>query len=167
MNIESIIYLTKDQKLSVGLWCYNIGMNESESRIVINRLLEHAGWVFGQNVKTEAPVHDQERNIYKIDYLLSDTSGYPLCIVEAKASTKSPLEGKEQARAYARELRARYIILSNGEFHYFWDTESGNPKPISHFPTQTSLIKAREIKFRPKKLVDEPVDENYSNPKSK
>lgn len=136
-------------------------MNESESRIIINKLLEKSGWQFAVNIKTEQAVKITNENIKSADYLLFDSKGFPLCVVEAKRSEKSPLEGKEQARRYARELRARYVILSNGEYHYFWDTEQGNPKPIYIFPTQKSLEYASEIKLHPEKLSSIIIDENY------
>ncbi len=136
-------------------------MNESESRIIINKLLEKSGWDFKVNIKTEQPVKAEDDGTTFADYLLFDTKGFPLCVIEAKAEKKSPLEGKEQARCYARELRARYIILSNGISHYFWDTASGNPKPISEFPTQKSLESAAEMELKPERLANEKVDENY------
>ena len=56
-----------------------------------------------------------------IDYLLLDKNNFPLCVLEAKRSSKNPLDGKEQARRYANSINVRFIILSNGELHYFWD----------------------------------------------
>ena len=48
-------------------------------------------------------------------------------MLEAKAEDKNPLVGKEQARKYARSLNCRFVMLSNGNLHYFWDLERGNP----------------------------------------
>ena len=48
------------------------------------------------------------------DFLLLDSRGFPLLVLEAKASDKNPLVGKEQARRYARSLSCRFVILSNG-----------------------------------------------------
>ena len=36
-----------------------------------------------------------------IDFLLLDSKGFPLIVLEAKSEDKSPLVGKEQARKYA------------------------------------------------------------------
>lgn len=48
---------------------------------------------------------------------IGDDNSNPLVVVEAKREEKNPLDGKEQARKYATSLRAKYIILSNGEIH--------------------------------------------------
>ena len=62
-----------------------------------------------------------------VDFLLLDDKGFPLLVLEAKAEGKSPLTGKEQARKYAKSLNCRFVILSNGNLHYFWDLQQGNP----------------------------------------
>lgn len=51
----------------------------------------------------------------------SSARSFPLIVLEAKAEGKDPLVGKEQARRYARSLNCRFVILSNGNLHYFWD----------------------------------------------
>ena len=56
---------------------------------------------------------------------------YPLVVLEAKSEDKNPLVGKEQARTYAKSQKCRFVILSNGNLHYFWDLEQGNlPKEL-------------------------------------
>jgi type I restriction enzyme R subunit len=71
----------------------------------------------------------------RVDFLLLDARGFPLIVLEAKAESKNPLVGKEQARKYARSQNCRFVILSNGNLHYFWDLERGNPYVITSFPT--------------------------------
>ena len=117
-------------------------MNEATARIKINRLLEKAGWRFFQegndpaNVRLEPSVaitqadldalgEDFEKTTKGfIDFLLLDSKGFPLLVLEAKSEKKQPLVGKEQARKYARSQNCRFVILSNGDLHYFWDLES-------------------------------------------
>ncbi len=82
-------------------------------------------------------------------------------VLEAKKEEKNPLDGKEQARRYAREINARFVILSNGNLHYFWDLERGNPEIITEFPRQESLLHRLDFKPNNKKLADEIVDEDY------
>ena len=60
-------------------------------------------------------------------------------LVEAKKESIDPLSAKEQARNYARNCGARFVILTNGNLHYFWDTKQGNPETITRFPTQESI----------------------------
>lgn len=87
--------------------------------------------------------------------------GFPFIVLEAKSEDKSPLAGKEQARKYAKSQGCRFVILSNGNLHYFWDLERGNPYVITSFPTSSSVMGYQKIVPDPKRLVDEPVAEDY------
>ena len=97
-----------------------------------------------------------------IDFLLLDSRGFPLVVLEAKSSEKQPLVGKEQARRYAKSLSCRFVILSNGNLHYFWDLKRGNPYIITSFPTPDSVANYNRVKPNPQLLVDEKVDEDYT-----
>lgn len=74
-----------------------------------------------------------------IDFLLLDKDGKPLIVLEAKSEDKDPRIGKEQARKYARSQDARFVILSNGNIHYLWDLEQGNPTVITAFPSPDEI----------------------------
>jgi type I restriction enzyme R subunit len=109
-----------------------LAAKEATARIKINRLLEEAGWrffdcdagpaniVLEPNTKiTETQINalgedfETTKNGF-IDFLLLDSDGRPLIVLEAKSEGKNPLAAKEQARRYAREQNARFVILSNG-----------------------------------------------------
>jgi type I restriction enzyme R subunit len=141
---------------------------EAAARIKINKLLEDAGWDFDKNIQVEAGVKledlgDDFQNSQHgfIDYLLLDDRGFPLLVLEAKREGKNPLDGKEQARKYARNNKTRFVILSNGNLHYFWDTEHGIEKLITDFPSQKSLIDLQNYKPNYKALAAEKVGEDY------
>ena len=152
---------------------------EAKARIKINKLLEEAGWRFfdtekGQaNIQLEPNVKITQKDIDAfgedfettkngfIDFLLLDGKGFPLVILEAKKGEKDPLDGKEQARRYAQNENARFIILSNGNLHYFWDLERGDPEIITEFPTQESLIHRLDFKPDNKRLADEEINDDY------
>lgn len=72
-----------------------------------------------------------------------------------------PLSAKEQARNYARNIQARFIILSNGNIHYLWDTKHGNPETITRFPTPESISQYESYEPNPAELASTVVDENY------
>ncbi|MDR1818276.1 MAG: DEAD/DEAH box helicase family protein [Puniceicoccales bacterium] len=148
--------------------------NEARARLKINRLLEDAGWRLtdapgsSANITIEARTDlaaagdDLENTPHGfIDYLLLDDAKKPLVVLEAKRESIPPLTGKEQARAYANAVHARYIILSNGNTHYLWDTRFGNPEPILAFPTQAALIAGEKWKPDIADLVRETVGNNY------
>ena len=134
---------------------------EATSRLKINKLLEESGWILvdtpdsKSNVIVEPKVKQKDTDdIGFIDYLLLDKKGFPLVVVEAKKEERDPLVGKEQARTYALNIKARFIILSNGNIHYLWDIESGNPRVINVFPTQETLIGYEEYKPKDIKMKE-------------
>lgn len=96
-----------------------------------------------------------------VDFLLLDARGFPLIVLEAKAEDKNPLIGKEQARKYARAQNCRFVILSNGNLHYFWDLERGNPYVITAFPTPDSAAGYQQVTPNPQRLVDAPIAADY------
>ncbi len=152
---------------------------EAKARIRINKLLEEAGWRFfdapegraniclESNVKiTEQKLNDFGEDFEKtkngyVDFLLLDEQGFPMVVLEAKKEGKDPLDGKEQARKYARALNVRFIILSNGNLHYFWDIELGNPHIITTFPTSSSIKYKKSFKPNPDNLINEYIESDY------
>src|SRR3990167_8203027 len=148
--------------------------NEAKARIKINKLLEESGWRFDDNETGQANIQlepgvqyaelgDDFENEARgfIDLLLLDKDGRALVVIEAKKESIDPLSAKEQARNYARNAGARFVILSNGNIHYFWDTKHGNPDTISRFPTQESITQYEKYTPNPEELAQTPVDENY------
>ncbi|MFN8497541.1 MAG: DEAD/DEAH box helicase family protein [Anaerolineae bacterium] len=152
---------------------------EATARIKINKLLESAGWRFFPdgdkpanvrlelNVKLKASDLDDLGDDFEktkngfVDYLLLDARGFPLIVLEAKAEGKQPLVGKEQARKYARSQNCRFVILSNGNLHYFWDLDRGNPYIITSFPSPDSVVGYKKVTPDPKRLVEETVRDDY------
>jgi type I restriction enzyme, R subunit len=152
---------------------------EAKARIKINRLLEAAGWRFEDgpegpaNIQLEAGVKyselgdDLENAVSRsgqrgaIDFLLLDKDKRPLVVLEAKKEAIEPLSAKEQARNYARNIDARFIILSNGNIHYLWDTKHGNPETITRFPTPDSISQYESYEPNSSELASTPIDENY------
>lgn len=153
---------------------------EATARLKINEMLADSGWRLldkdglRANVDVETRLNpgtkidpnqigedfDNAQGGF-VDYLLLDDSQKPIAVLEAKRESKSPLDGKEQAREYANRTHVRYIILSNGNVHYFWDMQTGNPEPILEIPTQKSLLENQEYHTDPTKLAEEIIDENY------
>lgn len=152
---------------------------EATARIKINKLLEAAGWRFFPqgdslaNIRLEPSVTIKTADLDAlgdnfektgkgfVDFLLLDAKGFPLIVLEAKAEDKNPLTAKEQARRYARSQNCRFVILSNGNIHYFWDLERGNPYVITSFPTPDSVIGYQKVTPDPQRLIAEQVGEDY------
>ena len=106
---------------------------------------------------------DDFENIGKgfIDYLLLDSNQKPIAVLEAKRESIPPLSAKEQARDYANSIHVRYVILSNGNTHYLWDMQFGNPEPISSFPTLSSLEDEKKWVSDVDALANEEISKTY------
>jgi type I restriction enzyme R subunit len=152
---------------------------EAKARIKINKLLEEAGWSFFDTDEGNANIvlenktkltkieleefgedFEQAKNGF-IDYLLLDNKGFPFIVLEAKKEEINPLFAKEQARKYAQSKNCRFIILSNGNLHYFWDLQRGNPNIISKFPRPESVIVYSDFKPNTGALINETVNDDY------
>jgi type I restriction enzyme R subunit len=152
---------------------------EAKARILINNLLERSGWRFFDdtsgpaNIALEAKVKLKKKALDDlgedfektangfIDYLLLDNRGFPTAVLEAKRENLDPLVGKEKARQYAHSQNVRFVVLSNGNLHYFWDLEYGNPTIITEFPTPLSLGQFHSFRPNPDALVREVVEDDY------
>src|SRR5664279_2537475 len=152
---------------------------EAKARIKINNLLQESGWrlindhagkanvVLENNVKITHTLSDDMGEDFEkttngyADYLLLDERGFPLIVLEAKSEDKNPLVGKEQARKYARAQNCGYVILSNGNIHYFWDMEKSNPSIIIKFPSQQSVKNYSAYKPQPERLLNEKIFKDY------
>ncbi|MEK9139172.1 MAG: DEAD/DEAH box helicase family protein, partial [Bacteroidota bacterium] len=118
---------------------------ETDARITIDRLLREAGWAIENKaqVSTEEPTSDG-----RSDYVLKNSRTQPLAVVEAKKFSVDPYSAKEQAKAYAQSLAAPFIILSNGNEHYFWDyTDGGDARAIIGLPTPADLERRANTKL--------------------
>ena len=146
-----------------------MGAKEAKARIKINKLLEAAGWRFFDdetgpaNIQLEANVKLTKKKVDEfgenfektkngfIDFLLLDENGKPFIVLEAKSEEHDPLVGKEQARNYAKSQFVKYVILSNGNIHYFWNIYKGNPQIIVSFPSCESVKGSKALNAVDKK----------------
>lgn len=152
---------------------------EAKARLKINKLLEEAGWRFFDtegkpaNIQVEPNVKISKQQVDSmgenfdkikngfIDFLLLDEKGHPFIVLEAKSEDKDPLVGKEQAREYAKSLFIKYVILSNGNQHYFWNIYKGNPQIITSFPSCESIKEDKALNADPARLYNEDVNDDY------
>lgn len=155
--------------------------SEAQARITINKMLENAGWRFfpdgegrRENVilehrlsgRTFSPNADLGKDFERVpegfvDYVLLNTDGRAVAVVEAKRESIDPLTAKEQARAYGESLNASHIFLSNGLVHWYWNLRQGNPVKVSRFLPLDELGKASEWRPDPARLGSVEIDENY------
>ncbi len=102
----------------------SVSSSEAQARITVNKLLEEAGWRFLPDVQGRREniicEHRVTRRVFSpsqdlgkdfehapdgfVDYVLLDSDGRAVALVEAKREGIDPLTAKEQARAYAERL---------------------------------------------------------------
>jgi type I restriction enzyme R subunit len=156
-----------------------MGQKEARARVKINELLKEAGWKFFDDsqgkanivLENNAKITESQVDAFGvnfettkngfIDFLLLDKKGFPFIVLEAKSEDKHALAGKEQARKYAQSQHCRFIILSNGNSHYFWDLQRGSPVAITKFPSPDSVEGYSSFKPNPAGLIREVIDKDY------
>jgi hypothetical protein len=123
---------------------------------MIDVLLKEQGWVVSDRSRVQAEVDTRQSDFvaknYKtvsetlkndmeskyVDYLLLDSFGAPLAIVEARRTSRDPHLGQKQAEMYADDIKRQtgkdvFIFLSNGYRIIFWDRERYSPRDVKGF----------------------------------
>lgn len=134
---------------------------EAFSRVLIDKILTESGW----DLLNPHQVRFELRAGGRADYVLLDERGLALCVLEAKSENKDPYDAKEQARGYAENLRAPFIILSNGKEHWFWNFEMADHRDayrIERLPSPQDLFRQRLKNLHPPRpLLSENVTSEY------
>ena len=107
--------------------------NEADARILIDALLREAGWnpADKMQVRTEVPIaaslmestsvirEEPVRAYVRCDYVLHDTDGHPLAVIEAKSGGIDPYIAKQQALPYAKRIRRTIHLPLEWRNHLF------------------------------------------------
>lgn len=149
---------------------------ETDARILIDDLLRQAGWDPSRKaeVLTEVTIRDiahEPHSAYvagqstpstgRADYVLNDSDGKPLAIIEAKRSAFDPYRAKAQALPYAREIGAPFIFLTNGEIIYFWDYRNDDARPVHSFFSQRDLERLVHRAGNRKPMASIPIPDHF------
>jgi len=138
------------------------GQSEAFSRVLIDKALEFSGWDL---LDTKQVVFELHTAGGRADYLLKDNLGRVLCVLEAKREDLDPYDAKEQARGYAENLKAPFILLSNGRDHWFWNYERSDQRDayrIERLPSRDDLERIRLKNMQPPRpLSSEVLRPNY------
>lgn len=130
---------------------------EAFSRILIDKALEFSGWDLLNPQQVQFELHTPN---VRADYLLKDSLGRVLCVLEAKREGLDPYDAKEQARGYAENLKAPFIILSNGREHWFWNYERADQRDayrIERLPSQEDLERVRLKNLQPPRPLESEI----------
>ena len=150
---------------------------ETDARILVDDFLRQAGWdpTNKSEVLTEVTINDclfDESATYagepvdtsctgRADYILNNSDGRPLAVVEAKRSALDPYRAKAQALPYAREIGAPFIFLTNGEVIYFWDYKNDDARPVHAFYSQRDLERLVHRSKHRKPLASIDIPEHF------
>lgn len=121
--------------------------NVAFSRVLIDKALEFSGW----NLLNPKEVRFELSGTNgRADYVLSGQRG-PLSVLEAKKEDVDPYDAKEQARGYAENLKAPFVILSNGREHWFWNytRKDQDAYRIERLPSLADLERLRLKNLQP------------------
>jgi type I restriction enzyme R subunit len=138
------------------------GKKEAFSRVLIDKALEASGWdlLDPKQVQFE---HNAVNG--RADYILFDSLGRVLCVIEAKREGFDPYDAKEQGRGYAENLKAPFVILSNGREHWFWNLARASERDayrIERMPSREDLERACLRNLQPPRpLQSEIVGPDY------
>lgn len=135
---------------------------ETFSRVLIDKALESSGW----NLLSRQVCFELATATGRADYVLNGQYG-PICILEAKAEHLDPYDCKEQARGYAENMKAPFIILSNGKEHWFWNytRKDQDAYRIERLPSLADLERLRLKNLQPPRpLMAEIITPDYLKP---
>jgi len=163
----------------------NLSENQTRKKI-IDDLLKQAGWRLSNrsDVLEEFEIKGtgtsncriaEKKSKYKAsgfsDYLLFDRAGDPLAVIEAKRTSRDPIEGKQQAEDYADGIKKikgidPFIFLTNGYEIWYWNRERYAPAMVHGFFTREDLERIRhQNQFRKNPhaipIKSEIVDRDY------
>ena len=134
--------------------------NEAFSRVLIDKALEFSGW----NLLNPKEVRFELSGTNgRADYVLSGQRG-PMCVLEAKKADVDPYDAKEQARGYAENLNAPFIILSNGREHWFWNYTRNDQDAyrVERLPSLADLERLQLKNLQPpRSLMSEVITPNW------
>ena len=140
------------------------GQNEAFSRVLLDKALEFSGWNLLDAHEVRLEVNGSSG---RADYVLMTRRGGALCVLEAKRENEDPYDAREQARGYAENLKAPFIILSNGKDHWFWNYTRSDQEAyrIERLPSREDLERLVLKNLQPPRpLMSEVIMPDYLRP---
>jgi type I restriction enzyme, R subunit len=159
---------------------------EKTTRERIDKRLSHAGWdtadasLVKQEIDTKNS--DFKKKDYKTrsetinskgekayaDYILLDSVGLPLAVVEAKRTSKDARTGQKQAEDYAQDIHDQIdsnvlIYFTNGTEIWFYNKGYTNPRKVLGFHSRDDLERQIYQNKNKKNLLEIPIRDEIIN----
>lgn len=136
-----------------------IPTTEADARILIDELLRNAGWDPAD--KSQVLAEHPSSTSGPADYLLLDSRGHPLAVLEAKREGIDPYTAKQQVLPYAQDRGAPFIFLSNGEIIYFWDYANEDARLVNSFYSRRDMERLVAMRENRKPLATVAIPTHY------
>ena len=138
-------------------------ISEAQARTIIDQQLMDVGWdpTNPQNVELEKST-DQ----YRFDYVLKNSKGHPLAVLEAKKPSKNNtlLTAETKTKKYAEDLKVPFVFLADSNEIYFWDFKKfPYPKKIKTFYSQSDLERKFSSDLVKKDIQDIEIDKKITD----
>lgn len=155
-------YRTRREKIDVLLRQSGWDVKDP-TRIVVEVDAKQSDFKKGAYKTVSDTLHDSEldERAYA-DYLLLDSRGSSLAIIEAKKTSKDPILGEKQAEGYVDDVEKRtgkpiFLFLTNGYEIWFWNRPFENLRMVEGFHSQESLERIRYQNDFKKEFSEVPI----------
>lgn len=151
----------RTRKEKIDVYLAEQGWDVTDRASVILEVDTRQSDFLAYSYKTVAETLKNDLESKYVDYLLLDSLGAPLAIIEAKRTSKDPLIGQKQAEQYADDIKRQtgkdvFIFLSNGYEIWFWDRERYPLRQLKGFYAQKDLERLRfqNARIDPGRLIE-------------
>ncbi|MFA7072961.1 MAG: DEAD/DEAH box helicase family protein, partial [Methanoculleus sp.] len=151
----------RTRKEKIDVYLAEQGWDVTDRASVIPEVDTRQSDFLAYSYKTVAETLKNDLESKYVDYLLLDSLGAPLAIIEAKRTSKDPLIGQKQAEQYADDIKWQtgkdvFIFLSNGYEIWFWDRERYPLRQLKGFYAQKDLERLRfqNARIDPERLIE-------------
>jgi type I restriction enzyme R subunit len=151
----------RTRKEKIDVYLAEQGWDVTDRASVILEVDTRQSDFLAYSYKTVAETLKNDLESKYVDYLLLDSLGAPLAIIEAKRTSKDPLIGQKQAEQYADDIKWQtgkdvFIFLSNGYEIWFWDRERYPLRQLKGFYAQKDLERLRfqNARIDPERLIE-------------
>jgi len=140
---------------------------EDHSQIILEIDTKQSDFVKRDYKTFEDTFENNEEKAYS-DYLLLDSKGDPLAIIEAKKTSKDPITGQKQAEGYADDIKKQtgqevFIFLTNGYEIWFWNRGYEGVRPLKGFYSRDDLETRQYQNVSTKDFSDVPINPDITN----
>ena len=171
LPVRETLSARRAAQLKQGYTVKPMDFSEDQTRkAYIDVMLEDAGWQRGKNWIDEYKIDEMpNKSGYGIaDYVLLGDDSVPLAVVEAKRTSKSATEGRNQAVLYANFLEKKFgrrpiIFLTYGYETHIWSDKYYPERTVSGIYSKRDLEKEFNKMASRKPLIGVTVKDEITN----